>query len=75
MDTGANGGMAGSDMKILIYHAQDCAHVTGIAGNTLLDLTMVTGAAFIEITDGPIIGIFHQNAYYSKSKSIQSVPS
>ena len=38
MDSGANGGMAGSDMRILNYHAQDRAHVTGIAGNSLLDL-------------------------------------
>ena len=59
-DTGANGGMTGSDMKILIYRAQDRAHITGIAGNTFLDLPIVTGAAFIETTDGPIIGIFHQ---------------
>ena len=27
MDSGANGGMAGSDMRILNYHAQDRAHV------------------------------------------------
>ena len=32
MDSGANGSMAGSDMRILNYHAQDRAHVTGIAG-------------------------------------------
>ena len=32
MDSGANGGMAGSDMRILNYYAQDRAYVTGIAG-------------------------------------------
>ena len=74
LDTGANGGMAGSDMKILIYHAQDRAHVTGIPGNMLLDLPIVTGAAFIETTDGPITGIFYQYTYYSKGKLIHSVP-
>ena len=40
----------------------------------LLDLPIVTGAAFIETTDGPIIGIFHLYPYYSKGKSIHSVP-
>ena len=35
MDSGANGSMAGSDMRILNYHAQDHAHVTVIAGNSL----------------------------------------
>ena len=49
MDSGANGGMmAGSDMRILNYLAQDRAHVTGIAGNTLRDLPIITGAAMIE---------------------------
>ena len=43
------------------YHAQD-AHVTGIAGNSLLDLPIVTGAALIVTTHGPVIGIFHQYA-------------
>ena len=68
MDSGANGGMAGSDMRILTYHAQDRAHVTGIAGNSLLDLPIGTGAALIATMHGPIIGIFHQYAYYGKGK-------
>ena len=58
MDSGANGGMAGSDMRILNYHAQDHAHVTGIAGNSLLDLPIVTGAALIVTMHGPVIGHF-----------------
>ena len=66
MDSGANGGMAGSDMRILNYHAQDRAHVTGIAGNTLRDLPIITGAAMIVTTHGPVIGIFHQYAYYDR---------
>ena len=57
MDSGANSGMAGSDMRILNYHAQDCAHVTGIAGNMLRDLPIITGAAMIVTTHGPVIGI------------------
>ena len=44
MDSSANGSMAGSDMRIMNYHAQDRAHVTGIVGNSLLDLPIVTGA-------------------------------
>ena len=43
MDSGANGSMTGSDMRILNYHALDRAHVTGIAGNTLRDLPIITG--------------------------------
>ena len=66
IDSGANGGMAGSDMRILNYHAQDRAPVTSIAGNKLLDLPIATGAALIVTTHGPVIGIFHQYAYYGK---------
>ena len=74
MDSGANGGMAGSDMRILNYHAQDHAHVTGIAGNMLRDLPIITGAAMIVTTHGPVIGIFHQYAYYGKGNTTHSVP-
>ena len=74
MDNGANGGMAGDDVKILAYHDHDRAHVTGIAGNTLEDLPIVTAAGLIETTNGPVIGIFHQYAYHGKGKTIHSVP-
>ena len=63
VDSGASGGMVGSDMQILNYHAQDRAHVTGIAENSLLDLPIVTGAALIVTTHGLVIGIFHQYVY------------
>jgi hypothetical protein len=74
MDNGANGGMAGNDVKIIAYHDHDRAQVTGIAGNSLEDLPIVTAAGFIESNEGPVIGIFHQYAYYGKSKTIHSVP-
>ncbi len=53
MDSGANGGMAGNDVKVLAYHDHDRAQVTGIAGNHLDDLPIVTAAGFIESTEGP----------------------
>ena len=74
MDSGANGGMAGNDVKIIAYHDHDRAQVKGIAGNCLADLPIVTAAGFIELTEGPVIGIFHQYAYYGKRKTIHSVP-
>ena len=61
MDSGANGGMAGDDVLITAY---DRAQVTGIAGNRLDDLRIVTAAGFIESTEGPVIGIFHQYAHH-----------
>ena len=73
IDGGANGGLAGSDVRVLEYH-NDRATVTGIAGNNLDDLPIVTAAGLLQTVDGPVIGIFHQYAYYSKGKTIHSVP-
>ena len=73
MDSGANGGMAGNGVKIIAYHDHDCAQVNGIAGNCLEDLPIITAAGFIESTEGPVIGIFQQYAYYGKRKTIHSV--
>ena len=70
----ANAGMAGNDVLITAYHDHDRAQVTGIAGNSLDDLRIVTAAGFIESTKGPVIGIFHQYAHHGKGKSIHSVP-
>ena len=50
------------------------AQVMGIAGNSLDDLRIVTAAGFIESTDGPVIGIFHQFTHHGKGKSIHSIP-
>ena len=74
-DKEANRSKAGSDMKILLYDAQDRALVTGIARNMLLNLPIVTGAASSDTMDGPIIGIFHQYAYYSKGNRSTLCPS
>ena len=43
IDGGANGGLAGSDVRVLEYH-NDRATVTGIAGNNLDDVPIITAA-------------------------------
>ena len=59
---------------ITAYHDDDRAQVTGITGNSLEDLRIVTVAGYIESTQGLVIGIFHQYAHYRKGKSIHSIP-
>ena len=71
IDGGANGGLAGSDMRLLEDTLQK-VDVTGIADNTLSNLKVSTVAALIQSTKGPIIGIFHQYAYIGAGKSIHS---
>ena len=71
IDRGANGGLAGSDMRIL---AKTGRHITivGIDNHELTGLPVVTCAAKFDTSDGPIIGIFNEYAHYGKGLSIHS---
>ena len=71
IDGGANGGMAGKDMRIL-ETTDATADVTGIAQNEILDLPISTCAAYIPTLTDPIIGIFHQYAALGKGRTIHS---
>jgi hypothetical protein len=71
IDGGANGGMAGADMRI-IETTDATANVCGIAQNQLKDLPIATGAAVIETMSGLVIGIFHQYAVHGKGRTVHS---
>jgi hypothetical protein len=71
IDGGANGGFAGSDVR-LIELTNDKADVSGIGSTVIKDLDIGTVAGLIETTSGPIIGIFHQYAYHGKGKTIHA---
>ena len=72
LDGGANGGMSGSDVK-LIHQSLSSADVTGIADKSVNNLPLCSVAALIETHKGPIIGFFHQYAHYGKGKTIHSI--
>ena len=63
VDGGANGGLAGADMKV-IETTFDRIDVNGIGGYQKQNVPVVTGASYINTTTGPIIGIFHQCALF-----------
>ena len=72
IDGGANGGMSGSDVRILeqtLHHAD----VSGLAEHAVTDLPIVTAAGVIISSQGPIIGIFHQYAHFGSGKTIHSI--
>jgi hypothetical protein len=71
VDGGANGGLAGSDMRCIEMTFAK-ADVSGIADNDLTDLGIGTFAALIETTEGEIIGLFSQYADYGIGKSVHS---
>jgi Reverse transcriptase (RNA-dependent DNA polymerase) len=72
IDGGANGGMSGSDVRVL-SETINTANVSGIADKSVTDLPICTVAARIDTHKGPIIGIFHQYAHYGKGKTVHSV--
>ena len=73
LDRGANGGLGGSDMKILEFVSGVYADVQGVGDASVTDLPIVLGASLVENTNrGPIIGLFPQYAYYGKGRTIHS---
>ena len=71
IDRGANGGLAGADMRILSKTGRNITTV-GIDNHELTGLPIVTCAAKFETNDGPIVGIFNEYAYYGKGQSIHA---
>ncbi len=58
VDRGANGGLAGSDVKVL-HKTGRFVDIAGIDNHTLNDLEMVTAAGVVSTTTGQAILILH----------------
>jgi hypothetical protein len=72
MDGGANGGMTGSDVRIISTSDFHKANVSGIGNSTILNLPLVTAAGLVQTHRGPVIIIMHQYANYGKGHTIHS---
>ena len=71
IDRGANGGLAGSDMRVL--HLTGCKiNIVGIDNHELTGLDMVTAASLLDTNEGKVIGIFNEYAFLGKGNSIHS---
>ena len=71
VDRGANGGMAGSDVRLL--EASDrFADITGIDEHSLMNLRISTVSGVAQSHQGPVCLIMHQYAYHGKGKTIHS---
>ena len=71
VDRGANGGLAGSDVRV-IERTQRTVDITGIDNHQVTGLPIVTAAAKVDTTRGPVIVLLHQYAYLGQGKSIHS---
>ena len=70
-DRGANGGLAGSDVRILERTGRTVS-VTGIDNHELPGLDIVTCAALLPTNHGKVVLIMHEYAYYGRGNTIHS---
>ena len=71
VDRGANGGLAGSDMRV-IYKTHRKINISGIDSHEVTGLDVVTAATLLNTSLGKVIGIFKEYAYRGKGSSIHS---
>ena len=71
IDRGANGGLAGADMRV-IHTTPRKINIVGIDDHELTGLNVVTAAALLDTQKGPIIGLFHEYAHLGKGRSIHA---
>ena len=71
VDHGANGGLAGSDMRV-IHRTYRKINIQGIDNHDVTGLDVVTAATLLNTSQGKVIGIFNEYAYLGKGSSIHS---
>ena len=71
VDRGANGGLAGSDMRV-IYKTHRKINISGIDNHEVTGLDVVTAATLLNTSLVKVIGIFNEYAYLGKGSSIHS---
>ena len=71
VDRGANGGLAGSDVRILSTSSKKCT-VAGIDNHEIPGLDLVQCAAMVQTNHGMANLIMNEYAYYGRGHSIHS---
>ncbi|MGL4349324.1 MAG: hypothetical protein ACRCT2_01875, partial [Plesiomonas shigelloides] len=72
VDRGANGGLAGTDMRVIATSPYRSVHVKGIGNHHVRDVPLVTAGGVLSTTNGDVIGIFHQYAHVNMGNSVHS---
>ena len=71
VDRGANGGLTGSDVRVLNTSPRQCT-VTGIDNHEIPRLEIVQCAALVDTHHGIVNLIMNESAYYGKGLCIHS---
>ena len=72
IDRGANGGIAGSDAKVIHVHLDQQVDVTGIDNHEITALKIVDVVSKIETNRGPAIARFNRCALHGRGRTIHS---
>ena len=73
MDGGANGGVAGGNMRPIEWTPR-MVDLNGVDDHTVRELRIGTFGGVTDSQCGPIIGVFHQMAHMPDGKTIVSTP-
>ena len=71
IDRGANGGLVGSDVRVLSTSSKKCT-VTGIDNHEIPGLDLVQCTALVQTNHGMVNLIMNEYAYYGRGHSIHS---
>ena len=74
VDRGANGGVAGNDVRVIAKHPDRTVDVRGIDNHEITHIPLVTAGGVTSTTSGEVIVIMHQHACHGKNKTIHSSP-
>ena len=71
VDHGANGGVAGEDVRVFQYTEQ-LVDVQGIDNHQIVNIPIVSCGGVVTTQRGPVIALFNQYAYTGKGRTIHS---
>ena len=72
VDRGANGGVAGADVRVINMASDRRVDIRGIDDHELTSMPLVTAGAVTKSQRGEVIVIMHQCAHHGKGKTIHS---
>ena len=74
VDRGANGGVAGSDVRVIETHANRKFYIHGVENHQISTMPLGIAGGVTATTTGEVIVIMHQHACHGKNKTIYSSP-
>ena len=74
MDRGANGGVAGSDARVIDTYPDHNVDIRGIDNYQISAIPLETAGGVTSTITGEVIAIMHQHAHHDKNKTINSSP-